>query len=291
MSDFIQVVFSSLEIGSVYALAAMGIIIIFKTSKTANFAQGAIGMFGAYFATVTMMHLGCGPIVASIIGMVFGLILGIAMDYLVIRRSKDASPLALSIITLGIVLLLTGLAPLVYGATPLAFPRFIPNTAVSILDASILVNGLVNIAIGLIVVCLLYLFLQKTKWGLAVRVTATNATAAKVMGVPTKAVTMGMWALAAALGILSALLLAPSTVVDVIMMDGVQLNALIACVLGGFQTFFGPVLGAYIFSIIRNILTFYVSSTWGTAITYILMLIFIIFRPFGLIGKREIKKV
>jgi len=291
VSNFIQIIFNSLEIGSVYALAAIGIIVIYKTSRMTNFAQGSIGMFSAYFGTITMLKFEISPVIATIVGMIFGFMLGIVIDLLVMRRAKNASPLTLQIITLGIVLALTGLAPLIYGTTPLAFPRFIPNKAVNILDASILVNGLLNIFIGIFVVYLLFLFLQKTKWGLAVRVTATNSMAAKVMGVPTKTVTMGTWAIAAALGGLSALMLAPSTVVDVIMMEGVQLNALIACVLGGFQTFFGPVLGAYIFAIVRNTLTYYVSSTWGTALTYIFILLFIIFRPYGLLGKKQTKKV
>lgn len=291
MVNFVQILFSSLEIGSVYALAALGIIVIYRTSRMTNFAQGSIGMFSAYIATITMLRINSGPVLATFVGMAAGFVLGIGIDILIMRRVKNASPLTLQIITLGIVLLLTGLAPLIFGATPLAFPRFIPNASVNILGASILVNGLLNIFIGAFVLLLLFIFLQKTKWGLAVRATATNVTTAKIMGVPTKTITMGTWAIAAALGTLSALMLAPSTVVDVIMMEGVQLNALIACVLGGFQTFFGPVLGAYIFATIRNMLTFYVSSTWGTALTYMTVLLFIIFRPNGLIGKKIIKKV
>lgn len=291
MSNFIQVLFSSFEIGSVYALASIGIILIYKTSRMTNFAQGAIGMYSAYVATAFMNSFGLGAIVSTLFGMAFGLFLGLLIDFFIMRRAKNANPVTLQIITLGIVLFLTGLAPLTFGAVPLAFPRFIPNKAVDILGASIMYNGILNIVIGFVVVILLFVTLQKTKWGLAVRVTASNPTAAKVMGVPIKKVTMGTWAVAAALGALSALMLAPSTVVDVGMMEGVQLNALIACVLGGFQTFFGPVLGAYIFAVSRNLLNFYVSSTWGTALTYSAILLFIIFRPNGLIGKKIVKKV
>ncbi|MBN2794535.1 MAG: branched-chain amino acid ABC transporter permease [Clostridia bacterium] len=291
MSNFIQVIFSSLEIGSIYALASIGIILIYQTSKMTNFAQGAIGMYSAYMATVFMRGTGISATLATIVGMAFGLVLGFAIDLLIMRRAKNASPVTLQIITLGIVLFLTGLAPLTFGAVPLAFPRFIENKSIEILGASILYNGILNIFIGFIVVALLFFALQRTKWGLAVRVTAANPTAAKVMGVPTKKVTMGTWAIAASLGALSALMLAPNTVVDVGMMEGVQLSALIACVLGGFQTFFGPVLGAYILAIVRNLFGFYISSTWGTALTYSVILIFIIFKPNGLIGKKKIKKV
>jgi branched-chain amino acid transport system permease protein len=84
---------------------------------------------------------------------------------------------------------------------------------------------------------------------------------------------------------------APTTTVTPNLMDSVQLNALIACVLGGFQTFYGPVLGAYIIGIVKNLFVYYISSVWGDQLLYISILIFIVFRPHGLIGKKVIKKV
>ena len=291
MSNFIQVIFSSLEIGSIYALAALGIIIIFRTAKMTNFAQGATGMFNAYVATFFLLKTGVNAVVAVLFGMVSAFLLGLIIDFIIIRRVRNATPVSLQIITLGIVLILTGLAPVIFGGNPMAFPRFVPNSSFTILGASIMVNAVICIILGLLVLLVVFLFLQRTKWGLAVRVTASDAATARMMGVPTRLVNMGAWAVAAALGTLAALMLAPSTVVDIIMMDGVQLTALIACVLGGFQTFYGPVVGAYIMGISRNLLGFYVSTTWGTAINYVIILIFIIFRPYGLFGKKQVKKV
>lgn len=111
------------------------------------------------------------------------------------------------------------------------------------------------------------------------------------MGVPTRNVTLFAWALAACLGCLSGVMIAPTTSVTPNVMDPVQVNALIACVLGGFQTFYGPVLGAYIIAVGTNLLSFYVDSTWGGQLMYLLVLVFIVFRPQGLVGKKFIKKV
>ncbi|SMC79509.1 branched-chain amino acid ABC transporter permease [Papillibacter cinnamivorans] len=301
MSNFIQILFSSLEIGSVYALAALGIIIIFRTSQLINFAQGSLGMFSAYIAaffiqggesSLEVQVMKHSTIIAVLVGMLAAFLMGVIIDFLVVRRAKkQTSPLALPIITLGIVMMLTGLAPIVFGGNPLAFPRFIENASVSILGVTIMVNSIVCIILGFMVLAAVFLFLQNTVWGLAVRTTASNETTARLMGVPTKIVTMVAWAVAAALGALSALILAPSTVVDIVMMDGVQLNAFIACVLGGFQTFYGPVIGAYILALTKNIFGFYISTTWGTAINYVLILIFIVIRPYGLFGKKTVKKV
>lgn len=291
MSTFLQLLFSSLETGSVYALAALGIIIIFRTSKTTNFAQGSLGMFNAFVATIFLMSNNISPLVAAAVGMISAFTIGVVIDLIIMRRAKNISPLSKQIITFGLIMLLSGVAPMVFGTSPLSFPRFIQSGTLELLSASITHNAFFNISIGIAIMLSLFYFLQKTKWGLAVRVTASNEQTARLMGVPTKTVTMGAWAVAAALGTLSALMLAPAITVNIAMMDNVQINALIACVLGGFQTFYGPVIGAYIIGLSKNMLVYYVSSTWGDAILYTLILGFMVFRPNGIIGKKIIKKV
>jgi branched-chain amino acid transport system permease protein len=291
MSTFLQLLFSSLESGSVYALAALGIIIIFRTSKMTNFAQGSLGMFNAFVATIVLISNNFSPLLAALAGMISAFMTGVAVDLIIMRRAKKVSPLAKQIITFGLIMLFSGIAPMIFGTSPLSFPRFIDEGTLRLASAAITHNALFNIIVGVTIMLFLFYFLQNTKWGLAVRVTASNEQTARLMGVPTNIVTMGAWAVAAALGTLSALMLAPAITVNISMMDNVQINALIACVLGGFQTFYGPVIGAYIIGLSKNMLSYYVSSTWGDAILYTLILSFIVFRPNGIIGKKIIKKV
>ncbi len=291
MSTFIQLLFGSIETGSVYALASLGIIIIFRTSRMTNFAQGSLGMLSAFFATYVLIYTGVSVWIAALLGMIFAFGLGVVVDLIIMRHAKKISPVSKQIITFGLIMLFLGIAPMIFGTTPLNFPKFIQNGAFEIGEASMTHNAVLNISIGLVIMVGLFYFLQKTKWGLAVRVTASNEVTAQLMGVPTGIVTMGAWAVAAALGGLSAMMLAPAITVNVSMMDNVQINALIACVLGGFQTFYGPVLGAYIIGLSKNMLSYYVSSTWGDAIMYGMILTFIVFRPNGLIGKKRKKKV
>lgn len=291
MDTFFQILFSSLETGSVYALAALGIIIIFKTSRTTNFAQGSIGMFNAFIATFVLINLNVPSWAAAIIGMLAAFLSGVLVDLVIIRRAKNASSVSKQIITFGVIMLFLGVAPMIFGSTPLNFPKFIEDGSVIIFGASISYNAILNIGVGLLLMTILFYFLQKTKWGLAVRATASNEQTAKLMGVPTSMVTMGAWAIAASLGTLAALMLAPAITVNVSMMDNVQTNALIACVLGGFQSFYGPVIGAYLIGFFRNILIYYVSSTWGEPILFTLILLFIVIRPNGIIGKKIVKKV
>lgn len=291
MGTFIQVILRSLETGSIYALAALGIIIVYRTSNVTNFSQGVIGMFNAFVVTYMFNSLGAPLWLGIIVGVITAVIMGFLIDIVIIRHTKKVSPVAKQIITLGLMMIILGITPMFFGVDPLRLPRLINSGDLKFLGASISYNGLFNIVFGLAVMISLFYVLQKTKWGLAVRTTASNEFTAKLMGVPTKNVTMGAWAAAAVLGVLSGVMVAPMTSVTLNLMDEVQINALIACVLGGFQTFYGPVLGAYIIGISRNLLMYYGSSVWGGQILYIIILLFLVFRPQGLIGKKIVKKV
>jgi len=177
------------------------------------------------------------------------------------------------------------------GQTSVCRFSFFPAGHIPVADTKLSYNGLLNIALGIIIMLVLFYVLQKTKMGIAIRTTASNEPVARLMGVPTRNVTLFAWALAAVLGALAGIMNAPATTVTTGVMDTVQINALIACVLGGFQTFYGPILGAYIIAVGSNLLNFYVSSVWGTQIMYLLILLFVVFRPQGLIGKKIVKKV
>ena len=291
MSTFVQILLRSLESGSVYALAALGIIVIYRTSNITNFAQGVVGMFNTYVVTFLVIKAGFPLWMAILGGVGTAILMGFTIDFLVIRHTKKVSPVAKQIITLGLIMVILGLAPLFFGVDPLNLPRLFNEGNLTLLGVNISFNGLFNIVFGFVLMFVLFYILQNTKVGLAVRTTASNEYTARLMGVPTKTVTLGAWALAGVLGVLSGVMIAPTTSVNLNLMDVVQVNALIACVLGGFQTFYGPILGAYIIGVSRNLLIYYVSSVWGGQILYVLILVFLIFRPYGLIGKKVVKKV
>lgn len=291
MSIFLQILLRSLETGSVYALAALGIIIVYRTSNITNFSQGVVSMFSTFVVTSLFINTGM-PLWLAIVGGVFSAVaVGILIDLVVIRHTKKVSPVAKQIITLGLIMVVLGVTPLFFGVDPLTLPRLINAGDLRILGANISYNGVFNIVFGLVLMVILFYVLQRTKWGLAVRTTASNEYTARLMGVPTKTVTMFAWAIAGVLGVFSGVMVAPMTSVTLNLMDQVQINALIACVLGGFQTFYGPIFAAYLIGISANLLSYYVSSVWGGQILYIVILAFLIFRPHGLFGKKIVKKV
>lgn len=250
-----------------------------------------MGMFNTFVVATLVANAKLPLWLATLCGLCTAIVLGCLVDFVIIRRAKKVSPVAKQIITLGLIMVFVGLAPMIFGVDPLKLPRFIESGDLDIFGAHLTYNGLFNMVLGVALMLILFYVLQKTKMGIAIRTTASNEPVARLMGVPTRNVTLFAWALAACLGCLSGVMIAPTTSVTPNVMDPVQVNALIACVLGGFQTFYGPVLGAYIIAVGTNLLSFYVDSTWGGQLMYLLVLVFIVFRPQGLVGKKFIKKV
>lgn len=292
--NIVQLFINSMETGSIYALAALGIVLIFKTSKTTNFAQGMIGTLNAYVAATLFMNQGWSIWVVTIIAVITAFITGILIDTLIIRPAAKASAVSKQIITLGLIMVILGILPFIFGIDNLQLARFIPitdTTKLSFLGASLSLNTVFTIALSLALMGFLFWFLKYTKWGLAIRVTASNEVTSKLMGVPTKNVTMISWATAAMFGTLAAIYLAPSGSVNPSMMTDIQVNAFFACVLGGFGTFYGPVAAAFILAFSKNLSLAYVSDQWGHVFVYIAILVFLSIKPFGLFGKKSIQKV
>lgn len=294
MNVFLQLLFRSLETGSVYALASLGIILIYRTSKATNFAQGSIGTLNAFVAATLLMKWQWSIWAVVPVALVTAIITGFIIDTVFIRPANKVGAVGKQIITLGLIIVILGIIPWIFGVEPIPMPQFIPfsdTTSVEILGATIGYNSFFTIAVSLILMGAAFLFIQFTSWGLAIRVTASNEVTSRLMGVPTKTVTMMSWATAAAFGTLAAIIVAPQTQVDINMMGSIQVSAFFACVLGGFQTFYGPVIGAYTIAFMNNMTSYYVTSTWNTVIVYSLILVFLFFRPVGIIGKKLVRKV
>ena len=291
MGDLLRIIFNSVQTGSIFALAALGIVLIFRTSKTTNFAQGIIGTFNAYVAATLLLNQGASIWVVALAALVTAFLTGVTIDRLIMRASKKSLGMTKPILTLGIIMILVGLIPFLFGVQFLTLPSFIPTGSVLISGINLRYNTIFVIALSTLLMGALFWFIQYTRWGLATRVTAADETTSQLMGVPTERITMISWAVAAMLGTLSALFIAPSVGVQPNMMLNVQISAFFAGTLGGFSTFFGPVVGAYLIAFMMNFTGFYISDIWGNVIVYSLILVFLYFKPYGLFGKKPTKKV
>ncbi len=293
MANFLGIVLRSLEYGSIYALAALSVILVFRTSYTTNFAQGMLGMFSTFFVATLITKQGLPLGVALVLGLIFALLIGFLVDITVIRRAAKLSPVGKQIVTLGVMSIVLGLAPNIFGVYDLNMPKFIAQGNLNIGGAQLSYNALLNIVFGLVVMGILFYVLQKTKAGLAVRTTAENPAVAKLMGVSTKKVTMLAWGIAGALSLLAGVMAAPFSAVSTTFMNDIQITAFLACLLGGFMTFYGAVAGAYIIAVASNLLQVYLpgGTVWGKPILYMLIIAFLFFKPYGIFGKKVVKKV
>ncbi|NCC88649.1 MAG: branched-chain amino acid ABC transporter permease [Clostridia bacterium] len=265
--QILSMIFQGITAASFLALITFSIVLIFKTSLTTNFAQSSIATFSAYAVTslFSKYFLVRFPesnplillIISILIGVFVGFAFGIFIDIFLIRKSKYSNTLTKQMITMGMILVFSGLLPVVYGVFPQATPRPL-TTKVFQLNVGgsvpLFVSGhaLISILLTLIVLGGLFAALKYTKWGLGVRATASNETVASMMGVNTKFITAMSWGIAGGIGALAAGLYAPTvyTVTPDLMLS-LQVNGFLAAVLGGFATFGGPIVAALIIPLSR----------------------------------------
>lgn len=301
------------------ALATLGVALIFKTSFTTNFAQGMIGAFSTFVVTriiyptpdiqgnvpVTTMNL---YLLAILIGMLAGVGIATLLDVLIFRNAKFTTPISKQIITMGLVLIITGLIPLTFGVidrslprineiyTPifLRYPVYALQWLFGLLGYNLLFHSGLAFFVSGVIIAAIFLALRYTKWGLGVRATASNERVASMMGVNTRIITAVSWAIAGGLASLSAIFIASAKGtfgnVNSYFMVTVQIQAFFAAILGGFSTFYGPVIGIVLFSIFNNVFSVYFNP-WGITVTYLSILLIVLFKPNGLFGKKVAKKV
>lgn len=303
MAYFLNTLFGSIVPMCITALVTMAITLIFKTSFTTNFAQGVISAFGAYVVSSALTKLGLSLWLSLPVGMLASMLIAIAVDVLIFRNGRYVNALGKQIITMGLISLVVGIIPLIFGLSDPAFKSFATGTITITLNdgstATITKNSLVCLALAVSVIAVIFILLRFSKWGLSVRATASNEYVAGMMGINTHVVTAISWGLAGALGALAATINASSgTVVSGYFMTNYQVYAFLAGILGGFSTFYGPVIAALMIPLANNLVQYIVNvlgkpelTGWSMVIVYAIALVIIFFKPQGIFGKKIARKV
>lgn len=292
------------------AMAAFAVTLIFKTSTTTNFAQGSIAALGCYVTAELFKSYKIPVWLGVFPGIAVGILAGLFVDIVIFRNGKNVNAVGKQIITMGLVSIIFGGIPLVFGnPESIPFEPFFntqkagvaPNFIIPAFGGEVVItkHSLICLTITVIVLGTLFLLLRYSRWGLAVRATASNEFTAELMGINTHAITAISWAIAGALGVIAAVMYAGGgTKISTSFMTTVQVNAFLAGILGGFTTFHGPVIGAVCIPVAASCVGFLANfpaisyiSRWNMVIVYVLMLIVILIRPQGLVGKPAAKKV
>ena len=289
-SAWLQFIASGLTAGAIYALVALGFSIIYNASGAINFAQGEFVMIGGMSA-VTLLALGLPLAVAVTLAIVVSVLVALLVEKLAIEPARDADTVTLIIITIGVSLFLRGLAQLVWDKGVHRLPAFSGEQPLQILGATLLPQSLWVIGDPAVAVAGDSAFYGRCLLGKAMLATSYNRVAAQLVGIPTRGVLFASFGLAAALGALGGVLIAPIafTAYDAGIMLG--LKGFAAAMLGGLGSFGGAVLGGLLLGLLEGLGAGFISSAYKDAIAFVVILAVLFLMPGGLLGARRSDRV
>ncbi len=292
MALLAQYTIGGLATGSLYALVALGIVLLYRSSRILNFAHGDLATFATFiaFTLLTTAHL---PFALAATGsLAAAAVLGAAFYLLVLRRTKDATLLGVIVITLGLSLVLNGTAVRVWGTDTKVFPFPLSDTTVYHLGSLVVSQvSIGSLLIGLLLMAGLYLLVQHTKVGLAMRAVSQNLVAAQVLGIPAKWIFALTWALASALGAAAGILIAPVALLDPFMMLDPFLKGFAGAVLGGIDSMPGAMVGGLVLGVAEALFGGYVSVRFRTTLAFLIIVAVLVVRPEGLLGQEYRRRV
>ncbi len=292
MAEILQLVIAGLATGAIYALAAIGFTLLWQTSQTINFAQGEFVMLPAFFALVAMNWLGWPFWLSCLVAILVSiLLLGMVFKVIVVDPMLKQGVLPLVISTIALGLLLREGAKDFYSAEAQPFPYIFPDRQVSVLGVQLSLSQIGVLLIALAVIAALQLFLSRTRTGRQMQATAQNPTVARILGVPVERMIMYTFIINAALAAMASMLISPIYLAKFSNGEHLGLAAFVAAIVGGFNQVRGAIAGGLLVGVIDNLAAAYVSTGYRQSVPLILLVLFILFRPQGLLGRREERAV
>ena len=260
MMSFISYLLSGISLGSVYAIIALGYTMVYGIAKMLNFAHGDILMVGGYTAFIALNQMGLPIPIAVLLSMTVCTALGVLIERVAYKPLRNANALAVLITAIGVSYLLQNLALLLFGANPKSFTSFVKIAPLKLAGGNLVISGetIVTILVGALVAVCLISFIQKTKAGQAMLAVSEDKGAASLMGVTGA-------------------------------MPGIK--AFVAAVLGGIGSIPGAFIGGILLGILENLSKAYISSKLSDAIVFSVLIIVLLIKPTGILGKKIMEKV
>jgi branched-chain amino acid transport system permease protein len=292
VSDALQLLIAGLATGGIYALVAIGFVLLWQTSQTINFAQGEFVMLPAFFVLAAMKFGGLSFPMALLVGFLVALlVLGLLFKRLVVDPMLRHGVLPLVISTLALAIFFKEGVKEFYAAEAQAFPGVWPTTNFSIGGAVISAQSVVIIAVAAVAVALLQYFLGATRTGRQMQATAQNPLLARILGIPVERMVLYTFLINAALVALASFLISPIYLAKFTNGETLGLVAFVAAIVGGFNQVRGAIVGGLLIGVIDNFVAVYWSSQYRAAIPLFLLIAVILFRPQGLLGRAEERTV
>lgn len=291
---FITNLINGVSLGSIYAVIALGYTMVYGIAKMLNFAHGDVIMVGAYIVFALTSYAGVNPYLALVISMAACTLLGMAIERFAYKPLRGASPLAVLITAIGVSYFLQNMALLIFGSQAKSFTSIVNLPALTLAGGKITISAetIVTIIVSLIIMVSLTLFINKTKPGRAMLAVSEDKGAAQLMGVNVNATISLTFAIGSGLAAVAGVLLCsayPTLSSQTGAMPGIK--AFVAAVLGGIGSIPGAVIGGVLIGVIEILSRSYISSQMADAIVFAVLIIVLLVKPTGILGKKYIEKV
>ena len=290
MSYFMNLVLSGMVIGSLYGLVAMGFAIIYRATGMVNFAQGEVMMLIAYmsYTFATIPGMGFVPLLACVLGA--SIALGLLIEWLFIRPMLGEPMFSRVMVTIGLAVVIRSVVILIWGVAPTAFPRPFGNAVVRFGDVALYPGQIFALTSLAVLSLAMWLFFRRARVGIAMRATSNNETTALLMGINVKRISAIAWALAAVFAAFAGLAfcLMFSLEPEISQMG---LRGFPATILGGLDSVVGGAFGGLVIGIAENLAGGYLGRGLKEIAGFVLIIVVLMVKPYGLFGQREIERV
>lgn len=290
MSTFIQLTVNGLASGAILALAALGFVLIFKATGVINFAQGEFLLIGAYVVWAGIVTFGLPWPVAILVGIAVAVVMGVLIERTVLRPMVGESAIAVIMVTIGLSAVLKAVVQGIWGTNLQRMPEIIPDTSVSLLGAPLPESRLWAIGIALVALGAFAVFFRKSHFGVAMRAVADDQQAAMVMGISVRRIFAMSWALAAVSAVFGGVLVAVMIGVSASVASfGLLVFAVV--IVGGLDSIPGALVGGLIIGLTRQYVAGYVAAGLGEVIPYVVLVLVLLIKPYGMFGEVRIERV
>ncbi|HIB01409.1 MAG TPA: branched-chain amino acid ABC transporter permease [Phycisphaerales bacterium] len=288
---FAQLVTDGIAVGGLYALTAVGVVVVFRNTRTINLAQGDFAMMGAFIALILLKGFGLNYYVAVPLVVIAVMGIGVIVERVVMRPLADSDWLILFHATLGVYFILHGLSGWLWGRDTKAFPITFDPTPIEMVGAIVSKGHLINVSWTIGIGLVLYLFFRYTKQGIALRAITDDPEVARLMGIPVHFIVMLTWAVAGFLAAFAGILTAPIIYVSAYMMDDVLIKGYVAAVFGGLYSIPGAILGALMIGVAENLAGGYLGSHYKTVTAFAMIVVLLSVRPHGLFAIQKRREI
>ena len=292
MATLLQLALSGIAIGCVYALVALGFVLIYKATETVNFAQGELMMLGGFFAYTATALMGWPYWAAIIFAVLVMALFGMGIERIVLRPVLGQAQFTVVMVTIGVGYVMRGVVSMVpgWGTDTYKIANPFADRVINIGGAAISLEQLMIIVMTAALCAVLFLFFRFTRIGIAMQASSQNQLAAYYMGIPVRRINTLIWGLSAAVATFAGILLAPLTFVHA-NMGFIGLKAFPAAVVGGFGSIPGAIVGGLVIGLVESFAGYYLPEGFKDIAAYIVVLLVLIFKPSGLFGDKLRKKV